>query len=396
MRVVPKERARRIALGSQGLSRSRPGGRIDVRHFRRTLHELGLVQLDSVNVLARAHYLPFFSRLGPYPTDRLDRWLWESGEAFEYWAHEASLIPIEHRPLLAHKMDGGWHWGRVEGFGDEHPEMVAAVLEEIRDRGPITVSDLGNAHDHRSEPWWSWRAEKLALEHLFLRGTVTVARRDGFVRSYDLPERVHPPDILDEEPLQPRPARRTLLLVAARRLGIGTARDLADYHRIPIRPARELLAELVREGALEEVEVEGVSEPYLLHPEATVPRRIRVATLLSPFDPVVWHRPRLEQLFDFHYRIEIYVPAAKRIHGYYVLPFLMGDRFVARVDLKADRDRRRLLVRAAHAEPGIDEPAVASALGVELGQLAAWLDLSEIVDEGRGDLRARIPPDLSA
>ena len=315
MRRIPRERARRIALGAQGLGAARPTGRVDVRHFRRVLRTLGVIQLDSVNVLARAHYLPFFSRLGAYPRERLDEWLWGSGEAFEYWAHEASLVPIEHRPLLAHRMEGGWHWGRVERFGEEHPEMVAAVLEEIRERGPVTVSDLGNAHDHRSEPWWSWRAEKIALEHLFLLGRITVARRDGFVRAYDLPERVHPPRILDEDTIETREARRRLLMIAARGLGIGTVRDLADYHRIPIRPAREILSELVAEGELEEVEVAGVRVPYLLDPDAVIPRRIGASALLSPFDPVVWHRPRLEQLFDFHYRIEIYVPAARRQWG---------------------------------------------------------------------------------
>lgn len=382
---ISRSRARRIALAAQGFADPRPSGRVDVRHFRRVLRRVNVVQLDSVNVFARAHYLPFLSRLGPYASEALDRWLWDSGEVFEYWGHEASLLPIDQRPLFAHRMTGGWHWGSVERIGDEHPEVVAGVLDEITTRGALTVADLSSGED-RSESWWGWRSEKIALEHLFLHGRLTVAARPNFHRVYDLPERVVSREILDRPAVPEDDARRELLLLAAASHGIGTVHDLADYHRIPVSAARPLLDELAASGALEWVEVEGEREPYLLHPAALASRRIGARALLAPFDPVVWHRPRAARLFGFRYRLEIYVPARRRVHGYYVLPFLLGDRLVARVDLKADRASGALLVRAAHAEDGVDRSHVSRELALALEEAAAWQGLGEIRVEPRGDL----------
>ncbi|MFO7549158.1 MAG: crosslink repair DNA glycosylase YcaQ family protein [Acidimicrobiia bacterium] len=389
MRSISLARARRIALAAQGFAEPRPSGRLDVRHFRRVLDRVGLVQLDSVNVLARAHYLPFFSRLGSYPREALDAWLWGSGELFEYWGHEASLIPVAHHHLFRHRMDGGWHWEGIERLGREHPDYVAAVLEDVRTLGPVTPRDVDDAPPPPGT-WWEWGKAKLALEWLFLTGKVTTADRVNFQRRYDLPERVLPAGVLDRPDPGRDEARRSLLLMAARASGIGTAEDLADYYRLKTRDARPLLSGLVRDGRLEEVEVPGWRGSAYLHPEARVPRRVEGRAFLCPFDPVVWFRPRVERLFGFHYRIEIYVPEPKRRHGYYVLPFLLDGELVARVDLKADRAARRLVARAAFAEEGVDRSRVAAELAGELAVMASWLGLDSVEVGDRGDLGKEI------
>jgi hypothetical protein len=345
---------------------------------------VGVVQLDSVNVLARAHYLPFFARLGPYDRSALDRWLWRSGEMFEYWAHEASLAPIGHRHLLAHRMAGGWHWPGVEKMLDEHPGLVDEVMAAVVERGPITTSDLDH-HNQRSGSWWGWSNAKRALEYLFLTGAVTAADRPNFQRLYDLPKRVHPA-AAGLPPAEADDARTELLAVAAAAHGIGTLADLADYHRIKVPDARRVMPRLVERGDVEEVSVEGWSEPAYLHTSAAVPRRLRSGTLLAPFDPLVWFRPRLERLFGFHYRIEIYTPAPKRRYGYYVLPFLSHGRLTARVDLKADRGRSVLMVPGVFGETGIDVQEVAVALAGELAAMRRWLGLEDIEVGERGDL----------
>lgn len=378
-------RARRIALAAQGFNDARPAGKIDVRHFRRVVDRVKVVQLDSVNVLARAHYLPFYSRIGPYPRSALDAWLWRSGELFEYWAHEASLVPIGDRPLFAARMDGGWHWPGIERMKHDHPGLIERVLEAVRESGPLQVGHLDGAK--RSQAWWGWSDTKLALEYLFLTGRLTVADRPNFTRMYEVPERVHP-EALELPPIDPIEARRALLRRSISAIGVGTAADLADYFRLRATTLKPLIAEMVGSGELVEVRVEGWEQPAFLDPAATAPRRIAGSGFLSPFDPVVWFRPRTERLFDFHYRIEIYTPSHKRVHGYYVLPYRLGDRLVGRADLKADRKGRRLLVQSVFHETGEDPEEVAGPMAEDLRSMASWLDLDEVVVAPKGNLAA--------
>ena len=384
MRRISNQTARKIALAAQGFADPRPSGPVTTAHLRRVLRRIGMLQLDSVNVLVRSHYLPVFSRLGPYSTALLDDYAFRRRKLFEYWGHAASLIPVEHFPLFRHRMDKATHWG-IQRFADERPDYVDTVLDEVRANGPIPVGELAEPGE-RAGNWWGWGDGKLALEHLFHRGLVTTANRQAFTRYYDVTERVIPAAHYNAPPAGEDDARRELLLLAARSLGIGTARDLADYYRLPILPSRQTLRELVSTGALDQIEVKGWKDEAFLHPEARIPRRITANALLSPFDSLVWERDRTERLFNFRYRIEIYTPAPKRIYGYYVLPFLLNDAIVARVDLKSDRQAKRLLVRAAHAEPGTDKAAVAAALSEELRSMAGWLGLSDIAVSPAGDL----------
>jgi uncharacterized protein len=393
MQTLSIQSARRIALRALGLADGRPDAAIrrDVRHLRKVTDRLGIVQLDSVNVLLRAHAMPFWSRVGAHDHAARDHLLWHSGELTEGWAHVASLTPVAHWRLLHHRREAFRAGDRRAAFERDHPGFIERILEEVTDAGPSSVTDLVDA-GARSGPWWGNPRGKRALQHLFLGGELAVHHRTGnFVTVYDRTDRVLPAGLLEAEPPGRDEARRELLLIAARAHGIGTAADLADHHRQAIRPARRVLAELATDGALREVRVAGWgNEPVYLDPRASAPRELRGATLVSPFDPVMWFRDRTERLFDLHYRIEIYVPEAQRRHGYYVLPFLLRDRFVARVDLKADRRARRLLVRAAFAEPDVDRVEVARALTAELHHLAAWLDLDEVVVERRGDLADRL------
>jgi len=391
VRTLTAARARRIALTAMGFSRPRPDPRTrrDVRHLRRVLDTVDIVQLDSVNVLARAHELPFWSRIGPHDRAARDAWLWRSRELYEGWVHVASVTAVDVWPLLAHRRQqiGASTW--VHSFEREHPGVLEAVRAEVADRGPLTVSDLTDPGE-RTGPWWGNPPGKRALDRLTLRGDLAIRDRTAtFVTVYDLPERVLPPDVMAIDPPPRDDAQRQLVLRAARAHGIGTAADLADHHRLKVRDARARLAELVAAGQLEEVRVTGWGdEPAYLDPQAVAARSFPARTLLSPFDPLVWNRDRTERIFDFHYRIEIYVPEAQRVHGYYVLPFLLDDRLVARVDLKADRADARLLVRSAFAEPGTDRPHVATQLAAELRELAAWLELATIEVADRGDLTA--------
>ncbi|MFP3913583.1 MAG: winged helix-turn-helix domain-containing protein [Actinomycetota bacterium] len=386
MATISADRARRIALRAQGLADPRPDGRVDVRHFRRVMRRVSLVQLDSVNVFTRTHYMPFFSRLGPYDRSALDAWLWGSGELFEYWAHEASLLPVEHQPLLRWRMNGGWHWGRIEKALAERPHILDQVEAEVAERGPLRTAHLEDPGERDSSAMWGWSDGKVVLEALFLSGKVTTAARHNFVRYYDLTERVLPRRVLEAETPTEEEAQLELLRRAARSLGVATYDDLADYYRLRKPVARPLLERLVSRGELEEVEVRGWDRPAYLHPEASAPRTVTGSTLLSPFDSLVWYRPRLERAFGFRYRIEIYVPPARRVHGYYVLPYLMDGHLVARVDLKSDRKTGRLLVRGAFAEEGGDRVAVARSLASDLRRAAQWLDLEEVVVEPNGDL----------
>ncbi|MDQ6649901.1 MAG: winged helix DNA-binding domain-containing protein [Actinomycetota bacterium] len=385
MQELSPARARRIALTAQGFADPRPTGRPDRRHLRRVLGRTGLFQLDSVNVLVRSHYLPLYSRLGPYPRDLLDRAAYADHELFEYWGHEASLLPVELHPLLRWRMARAQTWKRMAQVAKERPEFLARVLAQVSDAGPLGVADLVDG-GRRGGSWWGWSDGKNALEWLFWTGQVTTAGRRGFERLYDLPERVLPAAVLAAPTPTEEEAHRGLLRVAARALGVATALDLADYFRLKSPLARPRIAELVESGELVPVSVWGWRAPAYLDPGARVPHRVDARALLSPFDSLVWERDRTERLFGFRYRIEIYVPAARRLHGYYVLPFLLGDRLVARVDLKSDRAAGTLLVQAVYAEPGADPAAVASALAVELRSMAGWLGLDRVAVTGRGDL----------
>ena len=377
--------ARRIALGAQGFTMSRPSGRIDVRHFRRVMSRIGLLQLDSVNVLERSHYVPMFSRLGPYDRAAFDRWTARSGELFEYWGHEASLIPVNLHSAFRWRMAEMKPWGSVRRLIEDRPGYIEGVLDEVADRGPLTVSDLEDPGD-RGGPWWGYAPGKQALEWLFASGRITATRTGTFGRLYDLPERVVPSWALDEPALDRISAFRRLLVDAALHHGVGTAADLADYHRLHVPTARGVLADLASEGIIEEVEVVGWRHRAYLHPEARLPRQASGTALLSPFDSLVWNRDRVERIFGFRYRIEIYVPKDDRQFGYYVLPFLLDGELVARVDLKADRKGSRLVVKAAHLEPGREASHVVNALSTEIRRMADWLGLDGVGIVERGDL----------
>ena len=386
MRKLTIDQARRYALAAQGFADPRPSGRIDVRHFRRVVDRIGLVQLDSVNVFSRTHYMPFFSRLGGYDRAALDAWLWGSGEMFEYWGHEASLLPSRDHRLLRWRMNGNWEWDRVAEIKRDHPGYMEAVLEQVTERGPLRAADLHDPGQRDGTAMWGWSKGKVALEALFMEGLVTTAHRPNFVRMYDLTERVVPEEHLAIESVDPEQAQSELLVRAARSLGVGTADDLADYPRIRMPQARPLIERLVGEGRLVEVEVPGWGQLAYLHPEARLPRRVEGRALLSPFDNLIWYRDRVQRLWDFFYRIEIYVPEPKRVYGYYVLPFLLDGELVARVDLKADRKAGTLLVKGAFAEPEVDKVRVGSELRAELETTATWLGLTESVVSPNGDL----------
>ena len=378
--------ARRIALAAQGFAASRPPGRITASHLTRTIDRLGLLQIDSVNVLARAHYLPLFSRLGNYASGHLDRLAWgrrSQRRLFEFWAHEASLLPVGAHPLLRWRMqraadDAGDGKEKLHAFRRDKATFIDEVRREIADRGPLAASDLSNGGVRRG-PWWGWNDGKLALEWLFFAGIVTTAtRRGSFERVYDLTERVLPLEVQRLPTPAADEAQRELLRRSARALGIATETDLRDYFRLGVADTKARLAELVEAGDLRLVDVEGWSKPAYLDPSARRPRRVEGRALLAPFDPLIWERERTERLFDFHYRIEIYTPVGKRKHGYYVLPFLLGDKLVARLDLKAERAGSSLLVHAVHLEPGIDVHDVAGPMRDELRLLADWLGLERV------------------
>jgi len=383
--------ARRIALAAQGFTRAQPA-QVRREHVARVARRLGFFQIDSVNVLQRAHYMPLYSRLGPYDTDLLHR---AAGRAprllFEYWAHEAALVDVDLWPAMGHRMRSRrGMWGGPARVAEEHPEFVERVRQEVALLGPVTAraldAHLGGPERERDNWGWNWSRTKQALEYLFRVGEVTSARRNAaFEREYDLPERVIPPAVLAREEPGDAEAHRILVEHAARALGVGTAACLRDYFRMAPAETQAAIDGLVADGVLEPVRIGDWDRPAYLHAEAVRPRRVEARTLLSPFDPLVFERTRTERLFGFRYRIEIYVPEAQRVHGYYVLPFLLGDALVARVDLKADRPGRRLRVLAAFAEDGAPD-ATADELAAELRRLAGWLGLDEVEVGDRGDL----------
>ncbi|MDI1446318.1 winged helix-turn-helix domain-containing protein [Polyangium sp. 6x1] len=389
--------ARRIGLAAQGFAEARPASATR-RHFAKTAKRLGVIQLDSVNVLVRTHYLPAFSRLGGYPQALLEKEAWgKKRSLFEYWGHEASLMPLSLQPLLRWRMaraEAGELWGGLARFGKERRAYVKSVLAEIEKRGPVTGGDFATG-PRGSSGWWSWSDGKRALEWLFWAGHVTTATRRGFERVYDLTERVMPPAILSVPTPSEADAQRELVRMASRAMGVATEADLRDYFRLPLQGARARVQELVEAGELLPVTVEGFSKPAYLHPEAQTPRRIAAHALLSPFDNLIWFRDRTERLFGVKIRLEIYTPAEKRTHGYYVLPFLEGDTLTARVDLKADRKANVLRVQAAHTEPGAG-PNTPELLAAELSGMAEWLGMERVEVAGRGNLAGALRTALVA
>ena len=373
--------ARRIALAAQGFDRARPTAPDDRRHYRRAMHAIGVLQLDFVNVLLPAHFLMIWSRLGAYDRARFEAYLYGSREFTEQWAHEASVVRVSDWPLLAHRRAEWKPWKRNPLRTLEDPDgYLRRILERIESQGAVTSNDLPEAKSvPRSKPGdWHRPVQRWALEHHFGTGRLCVRERlRNFQRVYDLPGRLIEDDHLQAR-VEKHDAQRELLRQSATSLGVGTVHDLADYYRMSAREAAPRIEELVEEGCLVPVEVEAWQQQAYLSADARCPREIPGASLLSPFDPVVWFRPRAERLFGFEYRIEIYVPAAKRRWGYYVLPFRLGDRLAARVDLKADRGNRTLLVRSTHYEPDATRRETESALREELGRLADWLDLESI------------------
>ncbi|MGC5583303.1 winged helix-turn-helix domain-containing protein [Ornithinimicrobium sp. W1665] len=390
--TISREQARRTALAAQGFADPRPA-RTTMRHVQRVVDRVGLVQIDSVNVLVRSQYLPFFSRLGPYDRGLLDR-ARDGGPGsrpprlVEYWAHEASLVPLPTWPLLAFRMAEAEERAWSRSIAASHPGLVEAVLETVREQGPLTSREVEAHLPHGAartgEGWgWNWSAVKKALELLFWSGRITSAgRTSSFERRYADPVDVLGPDLVrrrDELAEQdPQEAFAELLHLSLRAHGLGSRRCLADYVRLRGPRVDAGLALLEGRGLVERVQVRGWDQAVWRDPSARAPRRVPGAALLSPFDSLVWQRERTEALWGMRYRLEIYVPAHLRVHGYYVLPFLLDEQLVGRVDLKADRASGRLLVRSVHWEPGVDPVAAGRALEEELTRMAGWLDLTRV------------------
>jgi hypothetical protein len=392
MPELSRVQARRVAIAAQGLRDPRPPDST-MRHLARAVGRTGVLQVDSVNVLQRAHFMPLFSRLGGYDPDLLRRAQTgrQQRRLVEYWAHVQALMPVELWPVMQHRM-ADYRQLRGKWWRDLPEELTGRLLREIRERGARTARDLDAGEERSREHWgWNWSDARKGLDYLFMTGDLAIAGRNAqFEVRYDLPERVLPDRVLAMSTPSREDAVRELVRRAAVSHGIATEKCLRDYYRIgTLAEVRPALRDLVDAGEIVPVDVEGWRRPAYLHAGATVPRHVRARALLSPFDPLVWERERTEKLFDFHYRIEIYVPAEKRKHGYYVLPFLLGDRIVARVDLKADRRLRRLLVLAAHEEPGAPEDTAAE-LAAELEILMAWLGLDTIEVSPRGELADRL------
>ena len=375
--------ARRLALAAQGFGRT-PRGAIAHKQLQAQIERLGVVQIDSVNPLVRSHYLPTFSRLGHYQAEHLDELAWGRARRrrlFEYWGHEASLLPLELYPLLRWRMrraaDGQGIYSQLAKFGVERRDAIDSVLQSVRERGALGAGSL-SSRTEKAGPWWDWSAEKMALEWLFAAGLVTVAGRRGFERLYDLPERVIPADVLNPPDLDDDEAQRRLLLRSADALGVATERDLRDYYRLDVSDSKRRIAELVEAGELLPVTVQGWRQVAYCRGEPRIPRRVRHSALLSPFDSLIWERERTERLLGFRYRLEIYTPQAKRVYGYYVLPFLHHERLLARVDLRSERATGRLAVHAVHLEEAVLSEEARLALGDSLRALAHWLGLDEV------------------
>jgi uncharacterized protein YcaQ len=394
--------ARRIAVAAQGFAEPKPRGPVTRAHLRRLISRIQVLQMDSVSVAVRAHYAPIFSRLGPYDRDILDRAAWSHSARsprllVEYWAHEAALMAVDDWPLLRWRMREYTHgrWGKE--IVKKNAKLADDIVAALAELGPSTAGQI-EAHLEseprgRKGPWWDRSDTKWVAEALFAAGVLTTATRVGFARHYDLTENVLPPDVVARE-VDDDEAVRELTLRAAGALGVGTEADIRDYFRLSPQKAKPAIAKLVADGELEPVDVDGWSAPAYLRAGHIVPRRDRGTALLCPFDPLIFFRPRIERLFDFHYRIEIYTPAPKRQFGYYVWPFLLDGRLVGRVDLKAERTRDALHVVGAFTEAGEDKSRVATALAAELQSMASWLGLADVTVGERGDLAKELSRSL--
>ncbi len=388
--------ARRLAVRAQGLARTRPKAAVTRRHVREVMDRVGGVQIDAVNAVARNHDLVLHARLGHHPPTLLAEAA-HHGDTFEYWGHEASHLPVALHPLFRWRMEAarrGEAWSTVVKVAQQDPRFVMTVRDAIAERGASTAGELAELLRPRQRPkgaWWDWDDTKAVVEYLFWTGEVSARRRPDFTRVYDLTERVVPPSVMAVRTPPVDVAHRELLMVAARAMGVATADDLADYFRMKTTDCRPLLDTLVRRKSLLRAEVEGWRDLAYLDPEAPTPRATKARALIAPFDSLIWYRPRVERLFHMNYRVEIYVPAAQRRFGYYVMPFLLGDRLVARVDLKADRGAGVLKVLLAHSEP--DAPPageVVEPLHAELSEIAAWLGLQRVSVMQRGDLAGKL------
>ncbi len=400
--------ARRIAVAAQGFSEPHPTGAVTRAHVRRLISRIQVLQLDSVSVAVRAHYAPVFSRLGPYDRGVLDRAAWEHSARsprllVEYWAHEAALMAVDDWPLLRWRMRQYQHgrWGTH--IVKANPKLADKIVTAVAELGPSTAGQIEahlaggprEAEDAKKE-WWGGRTDtKWVAEALFSSGVLTTATRVGFARHYDLTERVLPPEVLARE-VDEQDAIRELTLRAAGALGVGTEADIRDYFRLAAGQAKPAVAKLVADGELEQVEVDGWSTPAYLVAGQTIPRRDRGTALLCPFDPLIFFRPRVQRLFEFHYRIEIYTPATQRQYGYYVWPFLLDGELVGRVDLKADRTADALHVVAAFIEPDRSPSRVAAALADELTVMASWLGLAGVTVGKHGDLAGELRKKLQS
>jgi uncharacterized protein len=378
--------ARRIALAAQGFDTARPKTKATQRHVDALIARLGVIQIDSVNVLVRSQELPLFARLGNHDRNAIPK-ATEAQKLFEYWGHEAAHLPVDLHPLFRWKMDAArtgkvTHWG-LTSFYEENKAFVKRTLKHVATNGPTTSRELSTRTEKKGT-WWDWDEAKVALEYLFLTGELmSRGRGSDFARIYDTPERVLPQRIIDAATPSEHDARKQLLVRSAIAQGVATASDLADYYRQKLATVKPLIAELVEEGELREVAVDGWTEKAFVHRNAKLPKQLHATALLSPFDSLVWCRPRNERLFNFHYRIEIYTPKEKRKFGYYVLPFMMNGEMVGRVDLKADRANSKLLVHSVHTEKGVKRSSINDALNAELRAMATWLQLDQ-VQIGRG------------
>jgi uncharacterized protein YcaQ len=378
--------ARRIALGAQGFDTARPKTKATQRQVDALISRLGVIQIDSVNVLVRSQELPLFARLGNHDRNAIPK-ATEKQKLFEYWGHEAAHLPVEIHPLFRWKMDAArtgkvTHWG-LTSFYEENKAFVKRTLKHVEKNGPTTSRELSTRTEKKGT-WWDWDEAKVALEYLFLTGQLmSRGRGTDFARIYDTPERVLPQRIIDAPTPREHDARKQLLVRSAIAQGVATSSDLADYYRQKLATLKPLIAELVEEGELREVAVDGWTEKTFVHRNAKLPKQLHATALLSPFDSLVWCRPRNERLFDFHYRIEIYTPKEKRKFGYYVLPFMMNGEMVGRVDLKADRANGALLAHSVHTEKGVKRSAINDVLSAELDAMANWLGLEQ-VQIGRG------------
>ncbi len=387
-------------MAAQGFGARRPDRVVGMRDVQSVISRLGQFQIDSINVVRRAHYLPLYSRLGPYDTDLLDRSAHRAPRRlYEYWGHAASLIDVRLQPQLRFRMQAGFRdvWRGVERAAKDNPNLVDWVRDYVAEHGPLTAREIEYTEDRSKTNWgWNWSTVKTVLEWLFYCGEVTSARRNSqFERVYDLPERVFPAEVLAVPDPTPEDSVRELVRHAAQALGVAGETCLRDYFRTSAVLTKQAIGDLIEAGELLPVQVEGWEKQHYLWHQAKVPRRVEARALLSPFDSMIFERARLERFFDFNYRIEIYVPEPKRVYGYYVYPFLLGDRFVARVDLKADRAAGRLRVNSAWLEPDQDSGGVAAELAGELRSLADWLGLADISVARKGDLAPALARSLA-